>query len=93
MAKIKKITSVEQAVEAAAEKPITTVYPPNNTWIRCIKANMWDERFVRGWKYLFIGPITNPIDLDDAVIMDERGVFTAHYDAECFEVVRGSPLW
>ena len=63
-------------------------YPPNNTWIRCIKANMWDERFVRGWKYLFIGPITNPIDLDDAVIMDERGVFTAHYDPEYFEVVR-----
>lgn len=72
----------------AKKKKTTNVYPPNNTWLRCIKNAFIDTRIVRGNEYLFLGAITNPYPLDDILLMDDRGIFTSYYDPAYFEVVK-----
>jgi hypothetical protein len=72
----------------AKKNKIVNPYPPNNTWLKCVKSNYHDPRINRGNEYLFLGVITNPNPLDDILLMDDRGIFTSYYDAAYFEVVK-----
>jgi hypothetical protein len=84
---MKKTKSVEQAVADAAEKPKVSELKPY-TWIKCIRPSMWDGgNLERDETYLFMGWITNENwSGENAVLMDDRGLFTASINEEDFEV-------
>ena len=72
----------------AKKNKIVNPYPPTNTWLKCIKSDYRDPRIDRGNEYLFLGVIANPNPLDDILLMDGNGLFTAYYNPEYFEVVK-----
>jgi hypothetical protein len=49
---------------------------------------MWSDKIVNGQRYLFMGWISNNPEFgDNAVLMDDRGVFTTNIREEDFEVL------
>lgn len=59
------------------------------TYIKCIRHSSWDNNNLeQGETYLFMGWITNSAAWtgDNAVLLDERGIFTAYINEEDFEV-------
>jgi len=76
-------------------KPVEEVEQPKQTfqpytYIRCLRASLWDgSNLHKGSTYLFMGWITNPyVCGDNAVLADDRGVFTAEIREEDFEVCK-----
>ena len=80
-------SKLQKTIEAAAEKPEVRTFQPY-TWIKCIRGNMWSDKIVNGQRYLFMGWISNNPEFgDNAVLMDDRGVFTTNIREEDFEVL------
>ena len=80
-------SKLQKVIEAAAEKPEVHTFQPY-TWIKCIRGNMWMDQVVNGERYLFMGWITNSHEFgDNAVLMDDRGVFTTSIKEKDFEVL------
>ena len=81
-------TKIEKIIEAATEKPEIHTFQPY-TWIKCIHESMWSEQLLLNKNYLFIGWITNAdIYGDNAVLFDDRGMFTCSIKEEDFEVLK-----
>ena len=83
-------SKLQKVIEAAAEKPEVRTFQPY-TYIRCIRASMFANpaNLVNNRTYLFMGWITNaPKFGDNAVLMDDRGVFTTSIKEEDFEVCK-----
>jgi hypothetical protein len=79
-------SKLQKVIEAAAEKPEARTFQPY-TWIRCIR-NMWSAKIDNGERCLFMGWISNNPEFgDNAVLMDDRGVFTTSIKEEDFEVL------
>lgn len=79
-------SKLQKVVEAAAEKQEIRTFQPY-TWIRCTR-NMWSAKIDKGERCLFMGwIINNPEFGDNAVLMDDRGVFTTNIREEDFEVL------
>ena len=79
-------SKLQKVVEAAAEKQEIRTFQPY-TWIRCIR-NMWSAKIYKGERCLFMGWISNNPEFgDNAVLMDDRGVFTTNIREEDFEVL------
>ena len=80
-------SKLQKVIEAAAEKPEVRTFQPY-TWIKCIHGNMWSDKIINGQRYLFLGWISNNPEFgDNAVLMDDRGVFTTNIKEEDFEVL------
>jgi hypothetical protein len=80
-------TKLQKVIEEAAEKPEVHTFQPY-TWIRCNRGNMWRDDVKHGQRYLFMGWISNNPEFgDNAVLMDDRGVFTTSIKEEDFEVL------
>lgn len=80
-------SKLQKVVEAAAEKQEVRTFQ-TYTWIKCIRGNMWRDNIVNGQRYLFMGWISNKPEFgDNAVLMDDRGVFTTNIKEEDFEVL------
>ena len=80
-------SKLQKKIEAAAEKPEVRTFQPY-TWIKCIRGNMWSDKIVNRQRYLFMGWINNNPEFgDNAVLMDDRGVFTTNISEEDFEVL------
>lgn len=84
---MKKKKSLKKLISDAAQKPSISNLKPY-TYIKCIRHSMWDSGKLRGGEtYLFMGWITNgDYSGENAVLLDERGVFTASIREEDFEV-------
>lgn len=82
-------SKLQKVIEAAAETPEVRTFQPY-TWIKCIRASMWDGgNLHEGSTYIFMGWITNAPEFgDNAVLMDDRGVFTTSIKEEDFEVCK-----
>ena len=81
-----KKSKLQKVIEAAAETPEIRTFKPY-TWIKCKRPSMWSDVLKRDARYLFMGWITNnPEYGDNAVLMDDRGVFTCSIKEEDFEV-------
>ena len=79
-------SKLQKVVETAVEKPEVRTFQPY-TWIRCIR-NMWSAKIDKGERCLFMGWISNNPEFgDNAVLMDDRGVFTTNIREEDFEVL------
>ena len=79
-------SKLQKTIEAAAEKPEARTFQPY-TWIRCIR-NIWSAKIDKGERCLFMGWISNNPEFgDNAVLMDDRGVFTTNIREEDFEVL------
>jgi len=80
-------SKLQKKIEAAAEKPEVRTFQPY-TWIKCIRDNMWSAKIDKGERCLFMGWISNNPEFgDNAVLMDDRGVFTTNISEEDFEVL------
>jgi hypothetical protein len=80
-------SKLQKVVEAAAEKQEVRTFQPY-TWIKCIRGNMWRDKIDIGERCLFMGWISNNPEFgDNAVLMDDRGVFTTNIREEDFEVL------
>ena len=81
-------SKLQKVIEAAAETPEVRTFQPY-TYIRCKRVSLWGGKIVRGEYCLFIGWITNPdFNGDNAVLLDDRGTFTANIREEDFEVCK-----
>ena len=79
-------SKLQKVVETAVEKPEVRTFQPY-TWIRYIR-NMWSAKIDKGERCLFMGWISNNPEFgDNAVLMDDRGVFTTNIREEDFEVL------
>jgi hypothetical protein len=80
-------SKLQKVIEAAAEKQEVRTFQPY-TWIKCIRGGMWSDKIINGQRYLFMGWISNNPEFgDNAVLMDDRGVFTTNINEEDFEVL------
>jgi len=58
------------------------------TWVKAKSDNFWNDKVKKGTRYLFMGWISNNPEFgDNAVLMDDRGVFTTNISEEDFEVL------
>ena len=80
-------SKLQKVIEAAAEKPEVRTFQPY-TWIKCTRVSMWKDDVRYNQRYLFMGWISNNPEFgDNAVLMDDRGVFTTSIKEEDFEVL------
>jgi hypothetical protein len=80
-------SKIRKTVEAAKEKAPSRTFLPN-TWIKCVRGNMWSSKVRVDESYLFLGWIVNHSEFgDNAILMDKRGVFTDDIKEDDFEVL------
>jgi len=73
-------------LQKAIETIVHTFQP--YTWIRYKSDSLWNDKLKKDQRYLFMGWITNNPDFgDNAVLMDDRGVFTTNINQNDFEVL------
>jgi hypothetical protein len=58
------------------------------TYVKCIRGNMWTEKYGIGDRLLFLGYITNPVAGDNALFIDARGhIMSADIKEEDWEIM------